>query len=90
MPERNSWGTLSALLFLCISKQALGYLDPGTGSYILQVTIAALFGGLFALKLFWKNIVRFFKSLFSKRPEELMTEQSPTDTQTGEHTENHS
>jgi len=42
------------------------YLDPGTGSIILQVLIAGLCGGLFAIKLFWRQIKSFFKNLFSK------------------------
>jgi hypothetical protein len=40
------------------------YLDPGTGSIILQVLIAGLCGGLFAIKLFWRQIKTFFKNLF--------------------------
>ena len=42
------------------------YLDPGTGSYILQLIIGALIGGLFAVKLFWNQIRAFFKNRFSK------------------------
>jgi hypothetical protein len=32
------------------------YLDPGTGSIIIQVLIAALVGGGILLKTFWKKI----------------------------------
>jgi len=42
------------------------YLDPGTGSYFLQLAIAALLGGLYAVKLFWKKIKAFFKNIFSR------------------------
>lgn len=55
--------TLSCLIF---PKDAYAYLDPGTGSYILQLLIAALLGGLFAVKLYWKRIKIFFKNLFSR------------------------
>jgi hypothetical protein len=34
------------------------YLDPGTGSIIIQVLIAALVGGGILLKTFWKKIFR--------------------------------
>jgi hypothetical protein len=34
------------------------YLDPGTGSIIIQVVIAALVGGGILLKTFWKKIFR--------------------------------
>jgi hypothetical protein len=32
------------------------YLDPGTGSIIIQVVIAALVGGGILLRTFWKRI----------------------------------
>ncbi len=34
----------------------LAYLDPGTGSYVLQMVLAGLFGGLFALKQSWAGL----------------------------------
>jgi hypothetical protein len=34
------------------------YLDPGTGSIIIQVLIAALIGGGILLRTFWKKIFR--------------------------------
>lgn len=37
------------------------YLDPGTGSLILQVLIASLVGAFFVLKNFWKKVVFFLK-----------------------------
>jgi hypothetical protein len=39
---------------------ALAYIDPGTGSYVLQLIIAALVGVSFSIKIFWKKIVRIF------------------------------
>lgn len=42
------------------------YLDPGSGSFILQILIATLVGGLFILKTFWQRIQTFFRSLFSR------------------------
>ncbi|MFC1793241.1 hypothetical protein ACFL3Q_06600 [Planctomycetota bacterium] len=44
------------------------YIDPGTGSFIIQLFLGFLFGGLFAIKLFWSSIKSFFcKLLFTKR-----------------------
>ena len=48
-------------------QKAYAYLDPGTGSFIFQLIIAALIGGLFAIKLFWTKIALFLKNLFSRR-----------------------
>ncbi|HEU4365757.1 MAG TPA: hypothetical protein VFT13_09880 [Candidatus Krumholzibacteria bacterium] len=59
---------LAALLvhpFLFVAD-AHAYLDPGTGSYILQMVIAGLLGAAFALKLFWYRIKRFFAGVFSR------------------------
>jgi hypothetical protein len=41
------------------------YLDPGTGSIIIQVVIAGLFGAIFVIKLSWIKIKNLFKKLFS-------------------------
>lgn len=60
------------LLFACIfvimmlPKDAYGYIDPGTGSYIIQIAIATILGSMFAIKIFWKKIVHFFRSVFNR------------------------
>lgn len=40
---------------------AYGYLDPGTGSMILQGLAAAFFGAAFAVKMYWSKLIAFFK-----------------------------
>jgi len=58
---------IAALFFFVISiKPTFAYLDPGTGSFILQVLAAGFLGGLFAVKTFWNNITTFFSNLVSK------------------------
>lgn len=42
------------------------YLDPGTGSYIFQIMIAALFGALITLKTFWGKIIKLFTKIFKR------------------------
>jgi len=42
------------------------YLDPGTGSLIVQVAIGAVVGGLVGAKLFWKRIASSFARLFHR------------------------
>jgi hypothetical protein len=39
---------------------AHAYLDPGTGSYIIQVMIGIIFGASYMVKVFWRRIVDFF------------------------------
>ncbi|MBA4391875.1 MAG: hypothetical protein C0399_13200 [Syntrophus sp. (in: bacteria)] len=66
---------LSFILFLIVtlqivfSQNAYAYLDPGTGSYIFQVLIAVVIGGLFAIKMFWQKIKVFFSNHFSGKQE---------------------
>jgi hypothetical protein len=55
------------LLSLTLTDNVYAYLDPGTGSYFLQLTLAALLGSLYAIKVYWKKIRSFFKNIFSKR-----------------------
>lgn len=53
--------------------QAHAYLDPGTGSFILQMLVAGLLGALLYIKLAWANVKSFFHRLFSKQePESLL------------------
>ena len=45
----------------------LAYLDPGTGSFILQMIIAFLVGASFFIKGFWRKIKTFITGFLSKR-----------------------
>ena len=58
----------AGFFFLTFYRDAYAYIDPGTGSYFLQIIIAGLLGVAFAIKVFWKNIKTFLSSLFSKGP----------------------
>jgi hypothetical protein len=49
---------------LLAPEKSYAYLDPGTGSYILQMAMAAILGSLFAIKMFWKRIKNFISGLF--------------------------
>lgn len=53
-----------AILMIVLSRDAHAYLDPGTGSYMLQIIIAGIVSVLFSLKMFWRRIVNFFTGLF--------------------------
>ncbi len=64
---------ISTLLFctLLIPEVSYAYIDPGAGSQIVQIFIAALVGGLFAFKSGWFRVKMFFNSFRkdSKIPE---------------------
>lgn len=34
----------------------VAYLDPGTGSYVLQIALASIFGALYAAKHAWAQV----------------------------------
>lgn len=36
------------------------YIDPGSGSYLVQVVIAAVLGAAFWIKMSWQRIKAFF------------------------------
>jgi hypothetical protein len=46
------------------------YIDPGSGSYILQMIIAAVLGVSFFFKNFWLSIKAFFTGKKVKKEEE--------------------
>lgn len=46
-------------LFLVFPKIAFAYLDPGTGSYIVQIFLASFFLVSFTFKTFWRRV--FFR-----------------------------
>jgi hypothetical protein len=53
----NAW-LLAAMLLVAPDAQA--YIDPGTGSILIQGLIAAVVGGLFYLRSAWGRIKAFF------------------------------
>lgn len=48
------------LLLVLVVPSAQAYLDPGTGSFILQTLIAGFFGAIFVLKSYWASIKSWF------------------------------
>lgn len=57
----------SALYLVVVPMPAHAYLDPGTGSYILQIAAAAIFGSLFALKVWWRQVTGFISKMFGRK-----------------------
>ena len=58
---------LLALPLLLLPSIAHAYLDPGTGSYVVQILIGTVLGGLFALGVLWRRVVASIKRLFKHR-----------------------
>ena len=66
LSETSSCTLLAVLASLLLVREAHAYLDPGTGSYLLQILIASLVGAVFMLKVFWGRIMGFFSKGSSK------------------------
>ena len=62
---------LSAFCLMIVSSRAANaYIDPGTGSYVLQVVAAGLLAAAFMVKSFWNRIARGFSKLLGRTTED--------------------
>jgi hypothetical protein len=50
---------ISDIPLLSVSLSILAYIDPGTGSIVLQALVASVVGAAIAVKLFWHRILKF-------------------------------
>lgn len=60
------------IIFLLIYNSVLinnayAYLDPGTGSIILQAILGAIAAGFSYCAFYWNKVKNFFKELFKKK-----------------------
>ena len=62
---------LFIMFYLLFPQTALAYIDPGTGSYILQFVLAAFLGIAFTIKIFWTKVRIFVVNLFSKKSKNI-------------------
>lgn len=49
------------ILFSFLKRLTFSYLDPGTGSFVLQLVVAGLLSGVLGIKVFWSRIVGVFR-----------------------------
>ncbi len=55
---------IAGLFILCLTNEAKAYMDPGTGSFVMQALLAGLVGiGVF-IKMCWTNIKLTIGRLF--------------------------
>ena len=55
---------VAALVLVLLPSPALAYIDPGTGSFVIQGIIAAIVGAGIAIKMYWHRI----KSALTGKP----------------------
>lgn len=56
-----------ALMALVLVRPAHAYIDPGTGSYLLQTLLGLLFGLLYAMKVYWQQVKAIAHRIFSRK-----------------------
>jgi hypothetical protein len=49
------------VVFISLLHKDLAYLDPGSGSFILQIILATLLASLLFMKGFWRKVLGIFK-----------------------------
>jgi len=59
MTQTTNRTLLAAFLLLIPGGVVQAYVDPGTGSYLFQMSIAILMGGLYSVKLYWRQLVMY-------------------------------
>ena len=61
---------ISIIFYLCSTRNVFAYLDPGTGSIILQAIIGFLATIGTTIFLYWQKLKLFFKKIFKKKQSE--------------------
>ncbi len=69
--HRHSGFCFGILVFAATSfllvRQASAYIDPGTGSYTLQLLIAGAVATLFTARMFLRNVLAFLGRVLGSR-----------------------
>ena len=58
---------ISIYLFFVTTNKAFAYLDPGTGSIILQAILGAIAAGFSYCAFYWNKVKNFLRKLFGKK-----------------------
>ncbi len=55
---------LTVAFWALVAAPASAYIDPGSGSYLFQVLVAAALAAAVSVRAFWERIRDFFSSIF--------------------------
>ena len=77
----NSFPLKLILVSALSISPAYAYLDPGTGSMIVQSTIAGILGIAFAIKMYWYRIKAAFNRMIGRKPVNKSSSEDSGDTQ---------
>ena len=63
---------ISSFVFVILfSNNAFAYLDPGTGSIILQAILGAIAAGATWCSIYWQKVKNFFSKKTKKNDEDI-------------------
>lgn len=78
MTRRNKFTLFPVIILvlvgLALPRTVLAYLDPGSGSYIVQILIASVAGVLFAVKSQISRLFHFVRSKIKGQDQKEMTQ----------------
>jgi hypothetical protein len=55
------WIPLVILTMVVFARPAHAYIDPGTGSYLLQTALGAFFGLLYVTNVYWRQVTSLIR-----------------------------
>jgi hypothetical protein len=56
----------TSILFAGGVARATAYLDPGSGSFFIQLLVAGLMGALFLIGAYWRRVKNFVLKMFGR------------------------
>jgi hypothetical protein len=74
----TSVALLGSVVTLFMTGPAWAYLDPGTGSMMLQLLLGGVAGAMVVGKLYWQRLREFVTSVFSGKPSEATRATHPS------------
>lgn len=72
---------VAIVMIIAMTQPAFAYLDPGAGSFMLQMLIAGVMSALFAIKMYWYRLKAWIAGLSGKAPpvQDEQDEDSPAE-----------
>ena len=61
---------ITSIIFFTYLTKAHAYLDPGTGSIVLQAILGILAAMSAGFLYYWTKVKNFFFNLFTKKPDD--------------------
>jgi len=65
---------LSCLILFALAQSAYAYIDPGSGSMLLQILLGGIAGAIVAVKLFWHRMRDILKLTRNRSDPETSTD----------------